>query len=144
MSKNLTKILIGVVILAVVIIGLSFYQDNEDDKNETTNLSNEEVKELSVIATIDNGSTQKSYDKKLSSGTTALGVINLVAEEDGIVLDTTEYDFGILIDSIDGVGEDVNDGKYWSFYVNDEMSMVGLSDYVVMDNDTILLKYQAL
>lgn len=144
MKNNFTKIVIGIIILAVVIVGVYLYQDNKDDKNEVAVTNNEEVSELSVTTTIDDGAVQNSYDKMVSSGTTALEVINLVSAEEDLVLGITEYDFGILIDSIDGVGEDTNDGKYWSFYINDEMSMVGISDYVVSDNDDILMKYQAL
>jgi len=148
MKNNITKIVVGVIILAVIILAVVLFQNNNDNEvNDATTNANEvseKTDELSIITTIDNGDVQISYDKNVSSGTTALKLITLISEEEGIVLGTTEYDFGILIDSIDGVGEDVNDGKYWSFYVNDEMSLVGISDYVVLDKDSILFKYQAM
>jgi len=148
MKNNIIKIIVGVIILAVIILAGVLWQNNNEDNNsnttESTNTTVEETDEISIITIIDSGDTKTSYDKNVSSGTTALEVLNLVSEEDGIVLGTTEYDFGIMIDSIDGVGENVDDGKYWSFYVNDEMSMVGLTDYTVSDNDVILMKYQAL
>ncbi|MCD4761162.1 DUF4430 domain-containing protein [bacterium] len=145
MNKNVKKILIGAAILVVAILAGVIYQNYDaDNTNELVNKASVEENNLSITTTIDNGDTQTSFDKKVSSDNTALDVFNLIIEEDGVVIGTTEYDFGIMIDSIDGVGEDVDDGKYWSFYVNDEMSMVGVSDYVVNDNDQILMKYQAL
>lgn len=149
MNKNISKIIMGVVILVVIIIVGRLVQNNneEDQANNTTNAVNEaaeDVNDLSVTSVIDNGDTTASYDKKVSSGTTALELINLISTDDGIVLGTTEYDFGTIIDSIDSVGDDTEDGKYWSFYVNDELSVVGMGDYTVNDNDSILMKYQAL
>ena len=149
MNKNMSKIIIGVVILVVIIIvGMLVQNNNEEDQaNNTTKVVNEAVEDtsdLSVTTVIDNGDNTTSYDKKVSSGTTALELINLISSDDGIVLGTTEYDFGTIIDSIDGVGDDTDDGKYWSFYVNDELSVVGMGDYPVNDNDSILMKYQAL
>lgn len=149
MNKNMSKIIIGVAILVVIIIAGALVQNNseEDNANNATNTVNEaaeDTSDLSITTVIDNGDTTASYDKKVSSGTTALEVINLIATDDGIVLGTTEYDFGTIIDSIDGVGDDTEDGKYWSFYVNDELSSVGMGDYPVNDDDSILMKYQAL
>ncbi|MDP2685371.1 MAG: DUF4430 domain-containing protein [bacterium] len=149
MKNNITKIVIGVIILVIIIVIGVLVQNNDDNSDSNNSIANvnevsEDTNKLSITTTIDNGETTTSYDKDVSSGTTALELINLISEEDGIVLGTTEYDFGTLIDSIDGIGEDVNDGQYWSFYVNDEMSMVGIADYTVNDNDIILMKYQAL
>ena len=149
MNKNVSKIIMGVAILVVIIIvGMLVKNNNEEDNtNNNTNAVSETVEDtsdLSVSAIIDNGDTTTSYDKKVSSGTTALELMNLISTDDGIVLGTTEYDFGTIIDSIDGVGDDTEDGKYWSFYVNDELSSVGIGDYPVNDNDSILMKYQAL
>ena len=149
MNKNVSTIIIGVVILVVIIVAGMLYQNN--NKNNNTNISTvsvnkaaEDTSDLSVTTVIDNGDTIMSYEKNVSSGTTALEVINLISADDGVVLGTTEYDFGTLIDSIDSVGEDTGDGKYWSFYVNDELATVGMGDYTVNDNDSILMKYQAL
>ena len=146
MKNNLSKIITGALIFTAIILAVAYTQTNNKNTNPKSNINetSDETSDLSITAKIDNGETQVSYDKQVSSGTTALELMNLISEEDGIVLGTTEYDFGTLIDSIDGMGEDTADGKYWSFYVNDEMSDVGMADYSLNNNDTITMKYQAL
>ncbi len=140
MKSNITKIITGAIILVIIIIGMYFIQNN--DSNET-NTNTTVAEKLSISTTIDNGDLATSYDKKISSGSTALDVLKLISAEDGIILGTSTSDFGVLINSIDSIGGNTEDGKYWSFYVNDEMASVGVADYTVNDNDVILMKYQA-
>lgn len=145
MKNNLTKIVVGATILVIIIIGMAMIRNNDNNETSanTDNTNTTITEEVSVSTTIDSGETTNTYDKTLATDSTALDVLNLIADEDNIVLGTSTTDFGVLINSIDTIGEDTEDGKYWSFYVNDEMASVGVADYTVNDNDVILMKYQA-
>ncbi|XOU94031.1 MAG: DUF4430 domain-containing protein [Candidatus Kerfeldbacteria bacterium] len=144
MKNNITKIIVGTIILAIIIIGMALIQNNDNNTNTNIDNTNTTVtEEITISTTIDSGETTNTYDKKISTDSTALNVLNLIADEDDIILGTSTTDFGVLINSIDSIGEDADDGKYWSFYVNDEMASVGVADYIVSNNDIILMKYQA-
>ncbi|WP_052342705.1 DUF4430 domain-containing protein [Bacillus sp. EB01] len=51
-----------------------------------------------------------------------------------------QYSFGKMISSIFGLKSD--DTSFWSFYVNDEMQMIGAEDYPLQDGKTIQFKYE--
>ena len=59
-----------------------------------------------------------------------------------VKVETKHYDFGDLVTSINGTPG--NGPKYWSFYVNGQLSEVGAGTYISKDSDTIEWKLQAL
>ena len=59
----------------------------------------------------------------------------------GIVSKSFGEDIGLFIESINGVGQDESDGKWWQFWVNGEYSNQGVSNTPVHDGDFIEFKY---
>lgn len=58
-------------------------------------------------------------------------------------VEVVQSDMGTYIDSINGlVGG--TDGKYWSFYVDDEMAKVGAQQYITSGGEVITWKFQKL
>lgn len=62
-------------------------------------------------------------------------------EADNVVVKETEY--GKYVDVIEGHQGGV-DGKYWSFYINGELSQVGADTYVQEGGEQIAWKFQRL
>lgn len=55
---------------------------------------------------------------------------------------TKDYDFGTLVESIDGV-KNGTDNKYWILYVNGTQATVGAGVYTIQKNDTIEWRFEA-
>jgi len=139
-TRMKNKFTLGIVMLAAIVaialLAIS-HTPSEEAQDTTTNTST-----IAVVTTIANGESSTTYDSSVPDGTTALQVLQLVADQHGLDVKTTEYDFGTMVDSIDGVGQDTTDNKYWIYYINEESASKGASDYVVQNNDTILWQYE--
>ena len=51
-----------------------------------------------------------------------------------------ESDFGAFITVIDGL--EAEEGYFWAFYVDGEMSMVGVTDHVIEDGQSIMFRLE--
>jgi len=58
-----------------------------------------------------------------------------------MVLKTKTYDFGIFIEAI-GDKENGEDGKYWMYYVNEEMPMMAVDKKEIGPGDKIEFKFE--
>lgn len=139
------KLLIALVLVVALggIIALSVQQsDNTTNNMLESPQANIAAETVSVSTVVDNGSTQQTYNSKVTSGLSAIDVLLGVAQTNGFEVKTTQYDFGILVDSINGIAGDAASNTYWIYYVNDVSATVGASSYVVADGDTILWKFE--
>lgn len=62
-------------------------------------------------------------------------------EASGVI--TKQSDYGEYVDTIEGHQGGV-DGKYWSFYIDGVMSVVGANNYIQKGGETIQWKFQKL
>ena len=131
------KLLIGFVLLIALggIIALSV--ERSDDTNTTTSIDI-----IHVATVINDGASQQTYSSEVATGTTALDVLLSVAQANTFEVQTTVYDFGSMVDSINGVGSETSSNKFWIYYINDASATVGASSYAVVDGDTILWKFE--
>ena len=49
---------------------------------------------------------------------------------------------GYFVDEVDGVKTDKNSGKYWIYYLNDKPAQMGISNYILKNNDSLTWKYE--
>ncbi len=64
------------------------------------------------------------------------------AEEQGLTFSGTEDQYGMMLDTVNGMRADYNlDGAYWSVMVNGEYGMNGIDTQVVTDGDKYQLIY---
>lgn len=70
---------------------------------------------------------------------TAFELLEKVAEENGITMDVKKYDFGMLVNSIDG-RENTKD-LAWIYYVNGKSADVGADSYQLKEGDVVEWKY---
>jgi hypothetical protein len=56
--------------------------------------------------------------------------------------ETKDYDFGTLVESIDGV-KNGTDNKYWILYINGKQATVGAGAYTIQKNDAIEWRFEA-
>ncbi|PIS41496.1 MAG: hypothetical protein COT25_02790 [Candidatus Kerfeldbacteria bacterium CG08_land_8_20_14_0_20_42_7] len=140
--KNVLRILFVLLAAFAIIFIVSARSPHDASIAESNNTNQQAPQTVGVTTTINNGSAEASYNQTVASGSSALEVLLLVGEEQGIDISTTEYDFGSIVDSISGVGVDTTDNKYWIYYINGETATEGASSYLVQDSDTILWNYE--
>ena len=76
-----------------------------------------------------------------SSSLTALALLQSFAEAGSWQLEIQNTQYGALINAIDG-RVNGSDNKYWIYYVNGEMALVGAGDYVVQPGDRIEFRFE--
>ncbi len=95
-------------------------------------------KNITVIVTDDAG-TETVYESR----TDAEYLIDAVKEIDGLDVQGTEGDYGMFINSINGITADYNiDQAYWAIYVNGEYGTYGIDTQPVADGDEFSFVYE--
>lgn len=63
-------------------------------------------------------------------------------EAEGLTFSGTESEFGLMVDTVNGVVADYNtNGAYWSFMVNGEYCNYGIDTQPVMNGDEFSIEY---
>ncbi|MFG6356685.1 MAG: DUF4430 domain-containing protein [Acetatifactor sp.] len=63
-------------------------------------------------------------------------------ETDGLEFSGTEGEFGLMVETVNGVTADYNaDQSYWGFYVNGEYCNLGIDTQPVTDGDAFRIVY---
>ena len=139
--KILSKI---VIIIFVFLAGFWFGQ-----KYESVEIINDDVRvlkeELSANLTLDfgDGEIKKLEAKKIDKDSTVFSLLQNVSEVESIDLKYKDYgaEMGIMIESIGGVENNLEAGKYWQYWINGEYAKVGVGAQLVDDGDEIEWKY---
>ena len=131
MEKNKKKIIIGLVALvAVVVAFIAIYFIFREKPVE----GNKEI----VIKVVDSDKKVTTYELK----TDAKYLKEAMDEAEGLTYSGTEGDFGMMIDTVNGVRADYTlDGAYWSFLINDEYCNYGISEQPIEDGDVCSIVY---
>lgn len=119
---NKTKIIVGIVIIAVAAGSLYYTTYRTAEGNVTTMLI------------IENGE-RKVCEVSLAAGSTVFDLMtacDIPFEEDGG-----------FVTSINGVSQDASAGLYWVYYVNGEFAQVGAADYIIQEGDEITWKLES-
>lgn len=66
----------------------------------------------------------------------------LQATQKRATVELKEYDFGVMVESIDG--QKANSEYYWSLYVNDAYGTAGASETTLVPGDKVTWKYEAI
>ena len=91
---------------------------------------------------IEEGRNMKKYCTAYVESDNAFDAMNrLVSEDSDFTFGYDESDYGVFITSINNYHPDI-ESKFWSFHVNGEMSMVGVSDCTVNDGDELMFKIE--
>lgn len=91
-----------------------------------------------VIEVVDDEGNTTSYDVK----TDAEYLRGAMDDADGLTYDGTEADYGLMVETINGLYADyVNDGAYWSIMVDGEDGQYGVDQQPVEDGVTYQFVY---
>jgi len=86
---------------------------------------------------IEGGKEIKKFCVEYKEGESAFGVLKrLDRESEDFSFSYDESDLGVFITSINNYHPDIT-SKFWAFLINGEMSIVGVSDYIVREGDEL-------
>ena len=146
MTKTTFKIIFLIIGLGFIIticclllsngISQPFFQEKFESPREE-NIKNEVI----LVVNKGEGDSETFTVELKNSTTTAFNLLENKAEELNFVLKTKMYDFGIFIEAI-GDKENGQDGKYWMYYVNDEMPMVAADKEEIGPDDKVEFKFE--
>ena len=133
------SLILGVIlVLAVVLFG---GPKNQESLPLNSDLKEGEVAQVLIETEllVDGSSSYVSVEP----GSSALDLMNMVAEEtDEFSFEGKESEFGVFVETINGLSNDTGESRYWSLYVNDKLSVVGAADYIINDGDLIEWRYE--
>jgi hypothetical protein len=140
--KNVQRAIVAAV--AVALIGLSF-TGTAVEVPEKSEIWLEQTDETSVTMIISGDNWQIEDNIVAYPEDTVFTILEAFAERNKITCKYTYYEEfdSVLIDSING---DVNgdEGRYWQYYVNDKIPMIGCDKYNVSNGDVIQWKFETL
>ncbi len=134
-----TSILITIGI-GIIIIGswAVFFRETNQSKIGTTQENIQEV----VFLIINYGEgVPSTFEVEFKEGMTAFDLLKNKTEDSNIFLKTKKYDVGIFIETI-GDRENGENGKYWMYYINDEMPMVAADKQELNPDDKTEFKFE--
>lgn len=130
-KKSNKKIAIAITVLAAIIVIFAVIYAIAKPK---TNQGSKAV----TIEVTDNEGKITTYETK----TDAEYLGEVFAEIDDLTVEGTEGDYGLYIDTVNGLTADyAEDGAYWSIYVNGEYGSYSADQQPVADGDVYGLVY---
>ncbi len=101
----------------------------------------EQVQEIDVTFRIINGDDVVEKKDSLEVGSNLLDHMKKMQDNGDFSLVYKESNLGVFIESINEVENASQKNYYWILYINNELSLVGASDYLLVDNDLIEWKF---
>ena len=139
-----TSIFVGIGSVTVILLfgWLFFYEKIEKSIfQEEAEIFQENIKS-DVVLVIDDGQyLSQLFEVEHKEGMTAFDLLEVGAERLDLILKTRSYDLGIFIEAI-GDRENGQEGKYWLYYVNEEMPMVASDKNEVKPGDKVEFKFE--
>ncbi|MBA4321039.1 MAG: hypothetical protein C0412_21830 [Flavobacterium sp.] len=137
-KKNILSLIgLGIIIVSA---GWLIFSNNYNRPNSEVIVYQKNI-EKEVVLTINNGEEPQILTSEFISGMTAFDLLKNKAEESGLNLKTKTYDIGIMIEAI-GDKENGQDGKYWMYYVNEELPMISADKKELNPGDKVEFKFE--
>lgn len=127
--------------------GCTYFKKTEDSSNDNVQETVAPVSQLN-LEIVNQLEETVAYKLNFTEGENVYEVLNraMVENQDlKVVFDDFEIDgeTAFFITTINGY-DPSTESKFWSFYVNDEQSQVGISDYEPKAEDTISFKVEVV
>lgn len=129
--KSNKKIIIGIIALIVLVAVAALVYVKFSAKPVAG------AKELTIEVTDNEGATT-TYDVH----TDAEYLRQAMEETEGLTFDGTESEYGLMVETVNGVTADYNaDGAYWAFYVDGNYCEYGIDSQPVQNGETYAIVY---
>jgi len=142
MTKNINKLISLAFFL--LIVGVLFLRQPKireslfNDKTRVTETAPSITPSAQLEFEVGESNLQKDYQFiATSSGQNALELV-----ESQVKLDLKKYDFGVMIEGVNGLMAD--NKNYWAVYQNGEYAKTGIAQIELEKDDKIELKYEEI
>ncbi len=122
------------IVLAVLVIAAGGLAWTLSQRNDTATSKTNQSPAASTAKT-----TKQNTEPVAYAGQEGKNALELLEQNATIV--TKDSAYGKYVDTINGV-QGGTDGKYWAFYVNDQLAQVGAADYATKATDKIEWKFE--
>jgi hypothetical protein len=86
---------------------------------------------------------EKTYDLRLTTSTSLYNAMKTLQKNNDFTFNGVSYSsLGFFVNEINGTKNSAWRGLYWIYYINGQSAMVGVSNYIVKQNDIIEWKYE--
>lgn len=93
-----------------------------------------------TIEVVDDKAKSTMYE--VSTDAEYLG--DAIRETEGLTVEGTEGDYGLMVTTVNGVVADYNtNGAYWAFYVDGEYATYGMDEQPILDGQAYQIVYTA-
>ena len=127
--------------MAFLFVGCNKPLVNHEARISESETETLETNNISVVLKINNDQFEKETNHVILKGKTVFEFMKDLAYKEEINFIYKESNVGVFVKSINGVENNVKNNTYWMFYVNDEMSNVGVGGYVLLEGDVVSWKY---
>ncbi len=87
--------------------------------------------------------SEKRYEAAVPAGSTVLDLMETIKKQGEFKFNgKNSPGLGFFVEEINGVKNSPSANAYWIYYVNEEAAPVGVSSYVLKNNDVINWKYE--
>ena len=127
------KMVIGVIVLAVIIalMALAYNAFREKPVQGSKEITIEVVNKA-----------KESTTYELETDAEFLREAMEEAKEQGLTFETSEGQYGLVVNTVNGETADLNSGSaYWGFYVNEGYCNYGIDSQPVEDGDAFRIEY---
>lgn len=157
MRKFATVTTIIVLLFAIAIISYIFitnpfaqskFKDRSDaviDETADTIINEQEevLENTEVFVQAEFRVNDTLYPISVSEDINGYELMNVIAtENDDFTFSGSESEFGFFVEEINDTPNNPGNNDYWSLYINDELSTVGISDYIVQNNDVVEWRFE--
>lgn len=143
-NNKYIKYIGGLILIVVVfLVGISVGRGYQQKSVPQVAQKNEAQSVASLMIDYGNDRIKTYSDLTVSDQSTVFDVLKQAAEKNNIDLQYKDFggELGIFIETIDGVGKDPAQKKWWQFWVNNKYSQVGSGNSKVQPGDVIQFKF---
>jgi len=134
------KKLLYIIPILLIVFGVILFKTSNDSSSPTENVEQEVPEKIELIIDYGNGNSS-SHSLNTSGEETAFSILEKIAKEEKIALNTQQYDFGIFVKAI---GEKESSAEMaWIYFVNEESGQVAADQYQLKAGDKVEWKYIA-
>lgn len=140
--KEVKKPLIVILSLFVAIVIGWFYLFNiiQSPDSAVEQPQSKDNISAQVKLKVDYGNNKvNDYSFDLSDSLTAFDVLKKAADDNSIILETQQYDFGVFVKSIEGFESTAD--MAWIYFINGESGQVAADQHILQAGDIVEWKY---
>lgn len=147
-KRNILNLFFIIIILIAGIgigISIDINKNVGGEREEKSSKSAPDVILASLMFDYGNGKVKTYNDIELKQGQSVFSLLERICTDNNLELkyNPPKDSFGVFITNINGITNDNNSNKWWTYWVNNKMAMEAADQFILQDGDIIEWKYGA-